>query len=276
VTRSDDAFHEYLLDQGVSESTATVYARTARRWGDGDPVAWFRRNVTGRTSWGTVGALQAAVRHYLEFTGQPADVELLTKRERRQKPRQVQYREALTTAELAMYLDVLDRSNIPDPAFTILKLLPHTGLRISEACNMLQADVQRHRDRTVFTVLGKGNKKRVVPLSDAAHAILQEYLRANLAETQNSRFLFPSPHRASASVQPQTVRVHLRSVRGHLPGEAREVTPHVLRHTFATNLLESGVDIKVLQTLLGHTSITTTQKYLHPSVDMLGDAVDKL
>jgi integrase/recombinase XerC len=162
---------------------------------------------------------------------------------------------------------------MPDPAYTILLLLPHTGLRIAEACNLTKADVQAQRNRRVLRVLGKGNKVRLVPLSTAATAILDAYMAdASLA---GQTWLFPSP-RGSGAVRPNAIREPLRRLRATLPGEAREVTPHVLRHTFATRLLDSGVDLKTLQVLLGHATIATTARYLHPSVEALGEAVDKL
>jgi site-specific recombinase XerD len=278
MAHDHEAFREYLIDEGLAESTASLYARTARRWEGKDPVEWFGKRAARGASQGTLGTLQAAVRWWLSFTGNDPNVELLTKRQRRQNPRQTEYREALTPEELEAYQHAVMESDIPDPQYTILRLLPHTGLRIREACSLRKADIVTARDRKVLSVLGKGNKVRMVPLSRTARQILSEYKRDNRLELHGQPWLFPSSRGGDEGgpVSPDGVRSRLRRLRERLPGDARRVTPHVLRHTFATRLLDSGVDLKTLQVLLGHSSLQTTSRYLHPSVDMLGDAIDKL
>ncbi len=145
----------------------------------------------------------------------------------------------------------------------ILELLFSTGLRVSECAGLLIEQVNLKRDE--FTVKGKGSKHRVVFVSDAAKRSLKAYLDHR---RDVSQFLFVRHDRAKnqapepASLTPRSVqRIVDRYAR--LAGITKPVTPHTLRHTFATDLLRNGADIRSVQSLLGHESITTTQVYTH-------------
>lgn len=145
----------------------------------------------------------------------------------------------------------------------ILELLFSTGLRVSELASLKIENVNLKRDE--FTVKGKGSKHRVVFLSDAAKRGIKSYLdrRRDVSE-----FLFVRHDRAkknSATTSPLTPRSIQRIVDRYAreAGITKEVTPHTLRHTFATDLLRNGADIRSVQSLLGHESITTTQVYTH-------------
>jgi site-specific recombinase XerD len=147
----------------------------------------------------------------------------------------------------------------------ILELLFSTGLRVSELCG-LDRDIDLSRDE--FSVRGKGEKVRVVFLSPAAKQAIKNYLdkRADLDDA-----LFVQMGRNSKSKNPSAdgLRLTARSVERTLKqyatkaGITRKVTPHVIRHSFATDLLENGADLRSVQALLGHSNITTTQVYTH-------------
>ena len=270
-------FEDYLYDLNLAPKTVAFYERTARRWGDDDPVEWSQSNVSGQTPRGTAYSLEAAVRHYCnwedETTGlrrNPPLPDRLIPRLRRQ---QQSFREALNEEELEAYTGAIDSSAAPEPVYTILKMLPRTGLRISEICGLSRNALKKRGRSTGLLVVGKGNKERWVPLSKQAKRELSAYMRH---ERPQSKWLFPSAQNVVRSVSPQTVRHHLRLVRERLPGYARDVTPHVLRHTAATRLLAAGVDLRTVQAILGHASIQTTAKYLHPTSDMLSDAMENL
>jgi site-specific recombinase XerD len=143
----------------------------------------------------------------------------------------------------------------------MLELLFSTGLRVSELCS-LNTDLDLSRDE--FSVRGKGEKVRVVFLSPAAKAAIKKYLdkRGDVDEA-----LFIQMGRASKSAK--DLRLTPRSVERIVKqyaiksGITRKVTPHVIRHSFATDLLENGADLRSVQALLGHENIATTQVYTH-------------
>lgn len=145
----------------------------------------------------------------------------------------------------------------------ILELLFSTGLRVSECAGLLIEQVNLKRDE--FTVKGKGSKHRVVFLSDAAKRALKAYLDHR---HDVSQFLFVRHDRAKGGA-PEPAPLTPRSVQrivdryARLAGITKPVTPHTLRHTFATDLLRNGADIRSVQSMLGHESITTTQVYTH-------------
>lgn len=139
----------------------------------------------------------------------------------------------------------------------ILELLFSTGLRVSELC-ALNSDIDLTRDE--LSVRGKGDKVRVVFLSSAAKEALRDYLKAR-KDMEEALFVdgrADKPHR----ITPRDVQRHLKSYVARA-GITNIVTPHTLRHAFATDLLSNGADIRSVQQLLGHASINTTQIYTH-------------
>lgn len=143
----------------------------------------------------------------------------------------------------------------------ILELFFSTGLRVSELCS-LNRDLDLSRDE--FSIRGKGEKVRVVFLSPAAKSAIKAYLdkRADIDEA-----LFVQMGRAAKSAKELrlTPRSVERTVKHYATkaGITRKVTPHVIRHSFATDLLQNGADLRSVQALLGHSNIATTQVYTH-------------
>ncbi|MCA9367391.1 tyrosine-type recombinase/integrase [Candidatus Kaiserbacteria bacterium] len=144
----------------------------------------------------------------------------------------------------------------------ILELLFSTGLRISELCALSIDDVDLSRDE--FSVRGKGDKVRVVFLSDTAKRALQEYLmaRKDLDDALFVRYGRKANDGGEPRIHPRAVQRLLKTYAAKA-GITRKVTPHVIRHSFATDLLQNGADIRSVQALLGHASINTTQVYTH-------------
>jgi site-specific recombinase XerD len=145
---------------------------------------------------------------------------------------------------------------------SIIELLFSTGLRVSELANLQITDVNLKKDE--FTVKGKGSKHRLVFLSNSAKDAIKIYLETR---KDTSPFLFVSHDRARAEreVIPLSPRSVQRIIEKNalIAGITKRVTPHILRHTFATDLLQNGADIRAVQSMLGHESITTTQVYTH-------------
>jgi integrase/recombinase XerD len=140
---------------------------------------------------------------------------------------------------------------------TLLELLYGSGLRASELVSLPLSAVPR--DAPLLTVTGKGGQQRMVPVSNRAGLALRRWLRLR---TGAGRHLFPS---ASAAGYLTRVRLFqlLKDLALRAGLDPAKVSPHVLRHAFATHLLEGGADLRVLQTLLGHADIVTTQIYTH-------------
>lgn len=177
----------------------------------------------------------------------------------KQEMRQVEFLEA---EELDRLLAVVAQQEgvlaLRDRA--ILELLFSTGLRVSELTLLKIENINLKRDE--FTIRGKGGTLRVVFLSLTAKDALKTYLSKR---RDASPFLFVSHDRAHASTNGLTPRSVQRIVERYAKeaGITKHITPHTLRHTFATDLLLSGADIRSVQSLLGHASITTTQIYTH-------------
>ncbi|HBR80398.1 MAG: Tyrosine recombinase XerC [Candidatus Uhrbacteria bacterium GW2011_GWE2_45_35] len=145
----------------------------------------------------------------------------------------------------------------------VLETLFSTGLRVSELANLKIDEVNLKRDE--FTVRGKGDKPRVVFLSDSAKDSIKKYLNKR---HDTSPYIFICHDRAkrgredSGPLSPRSIE-RLVQHYAKAAGITKRITPHTLRHTFATDLLMNGADIRSVQSLLGHASITTTQVYTH-------------
>lgn len=146
----------------------------------------------------------------------------------------------------------------------ILQLLFSTGLRVSELCS-LDSDLDLKADE--FSIRGKGGKVRVVFLSDEAKSAVKAYL-AKRKDFDEAMFVQLS-HNHKPNQKGKNLRINKRSVARIIKqyaikaGISKKVTPHVIRHVFATDLLSNGADIRSVQTLLGHANINTTQIYTH-------------
>lgn len=139
----------------------------------------------------------------------------------------------------------------------LLELLYGSGLRASELVSLPAAAVPR--DAPFLHVTGKGGQQRMVPVSTRARTVLSRWLAVRPA---GSRHLFPSRGESGHLTRVRLFQM-LRALAGRAGLDPERVSPHVLRHAFATHLLEGGADLRVLQTLLGHADIATTQIYTH-------------
>jgi integrase/recombinase XerC len=151
----------------------------------------------------------------------------------------------------------------------ILELLYSSGLRVSELTGLNVGGLDLREN--LVRVLGKGRKERIVPVGRKAHEALNAYLEAPGA-TGDDQPLFIN-HRGGR-LTPRSVQRHLK-VRLLKAGVLKDISPHALRHSFATHLLDGGADLRAIQELLGHASLSTTQRYTQVSVDQLMAVYDR-
>ncbi len=156
----------------------------------------------------------------------------------------------------------------------ILELLFSTGLRISELCALSIDDVDLTRDE--FSIRGKGDKIRVVFISDSARAAVKDYVmhRKDMDDALFIRYGHKAKKGDDLRIHPRAVQRLLKKYAAQA-GITRKVTPHVIRHSFATDLLSNGADLRSVQALLGHANIGTTQVYTHVTDKHLRDVHKK-
>jgi len=221
----------------------------------------------------SVGRMLSAVRGFYRFllldghllTADPT-AELVTPQSMQKLPR------FLTTEEMEKLLDAPDTSTtegVRDRA--LIELLYATGLRVSELVSLTTANIDT--EQGVLTCLGKGSKQRRVPVGRSALRWLQHYqgARRALMNGRESEHLFVGA--GGRPLTRQFVWAVLKRYAARMG--VRGVTPHVLRHSFATHLLERGADTRSLQALLGHSDLATTQIYTHVTSERLRSTYEK-
>jgi integrase/recombinase XerD len=168
--------------------------------------------------------------------------------------------------------------------YCLLEVLYATGLRVSELVSLPRTAAKR--DARMIVVRGKGDKERLVPLNEASRQAMADYLAATEAAKENkkgekkgsvatAKWLFPS-FGESGHLTRQHFARDLKELAVASGLQARLVSPHVLRHAFASHLLHNGADLRIVQTLLGHTDISTTQIYTHVVEERLKSLVRDL
>jgi integrase/recombinase XerD len=156
----------------------------------------------------------------------------------------------------------------------LLEVLYATGLRVSELVALPEAAARR--DLRMLVIRGKGGRERLVPLNDQAKRAMTDYLALRAeAKLDKSKWLFPS-FGESGHLSRQHFARELKELAAAAGLKAAQVSPHVLRHAFASHLLQNGADLRVVQTLLGHADISTTQIYTHVLEERLKSLVRDL
>ena len=277
------AFLEYLaVERGASPHTVRGYAGDLRefsaflrRAGDLGPAAVDMRSVRAYLASlhqrglakSSIGRKLASVRSCLRFLARRGVIE--------QNPARL-VRSPRPPRRLPSFLpkdeskQLLDRAHGPSASgcrdHALLELLYATGIRVAECCGLDGTDVDRSHG--TVRVLGKGDKERVVPVGEVALEAIDAYLAA--------RGRPDGPLFTNARGGRLTTRSAQRIVgrQARLSGTSRRVTPHTLRHTFATHMLGEGADLRLIQELLGHRRLSTTQRYTHVSPEHLMKVYD--
>ena len=152
----------------------------------------------------------------------------------------------------------------------ILELLYSTGLRVSELSNIKILEIDRSQN--VIKVLGKGSRERIVPYGSKADEAVTQYLKSRSELKPKEDYLFLN--KRGTRLSPRSIERIVKKY-GILSGISKKIGPHSLRHTFATHLLGNGADLRSIQELLGHSSLSTTQKYTHTSIEELMKVYDE-
>ena len=170
--------------------------------------------------------------------------------------------ETLQVSQVVQILESIDTSKpLGRRDLAILELFYSSGLRLAEVCSIRLETLDL--DDGFLRVTGKGNKTRIVPVGGRASKALEDYLqneRSNLIKSQSSSEIFLSVR--GGPLSPDRVRQIVKQ-RAAQAGLSQKIYPHLLRHSFATHLLQNGADLRVIQELLGHADISTTQIYTH-------------
>ena len=271
-----DTFCDALwLEEGLSKNTLTSYRRDlhkvslwlAQRQRDllsatHIDLLEFIAQQTAQLQASSTSRLLSSLRRFYQYALRQGllqtDPSLLI--ERPKLPRRLPH--SLTEAEVEALLHAPDTNKVlgvRDRA--MLETLYATGLRVSELVHLKLSEVSL--DMGVLRVMGKGSKERLVPLGEQAMDSIQSYLntaRAALLAQRQSDALFVTARGAAMTRQMFWYLIKRHAVAG---GVRKHLSPHTLRHAFATHLLNHGADLRVVQMLLGHADISTTQIYTH-------------
>ena len=256
--RDLESLHAYLSERRSSLTTA----------GADELRTYLQEQTRSKKTTKTVARRLAAIKSFLRFRMSEGDdvAEIIAQLER-PKPE----RDLPTTLSRAQVEQLISAPNPKDRLFSrdvaILELLYASGLRATELCELKLRDLNLQVG--AVRVFGKGSKERIVPVGRAAIEAITRYLtecRPNLDKTNTSERLFLS--RSGKSLERVGLWMLVERY-GRKSGLLKQVHPHVLRHCFATHLLSGGADLRVVQELLGHSDISTTQIYTHVDQDRL-------
>jgi len=155
----------------------------------------------------------------------------------------------------------------------MLEILYASGLRVSELIALKKSSFQKKSNGVYFLIIkGKGNKERIAPLNKSATDAIKRYLKVSKSDKET--WLFPSSSKGGHMTRQRMGQI-LKKLAIPANIDPNKVSPHILRHSFASHLLNNGMDLRVLQELLGHSDISTTQIYTHIADDRLKSLVSK-
>ncbi|MGO2084150.1 site-specific tyrosine recombinase XerD [Vagococcus sp.] len=287
-------FEEYLhylkIERGLSENTILSYRRDLRnyleflekneiiKWDDIDRylvLDFLEKLRAEQKSSATIIRMISSLRRFHQFLRQERFCEtdpmqhIDTPKKKQKLPKTLSIKEVeqiIETPDTSTVLGMRDRA--------ILEVMYATGLRVSELISLKLDDL--HLSLGLLQTTGKGDKERIVPLGDLSIRWVERYLdearpfllEKNKKKSEQPPFLFLNYAGQGFSRQGiwKNLKIHVVE-----SGVDKEVTPHTLRHSFATHLLENGADLRVVQELLGHADISTTQIYTHISKKRMAD-----
>ncbi|GJM48154.1 site-specific tyrosine recombinase XerD [Weissella soli] len=287
----EDYLHYVTVERGLSANTRTSYGQDLRQFFkylerpeqplslvDVDRfhilnfLSYLEANGKSRNSIIHMVSTLRKFFQYATLTVQWVPVDPMTQVD---PPKKAQHLPAvLTLAEVERLLQVPDTTTkLGVRNRAILEVMYATGLRVSELVNLSLDNL--HLELGLIQTIGKGDKERIIPIGDIAAIWLTRYLkdiRPQLGRTQDDKVIFLNDHGHQLTRQGvwKLIKQLVKAA-----GITKDVSPHTLRHSFATHILENGADLRIVQELLGHSDISTTQIYTHISNKRLMTVYEK-
>lgn len=285
----EDFLHFLQIERGLADNTLISYNRdltnylqhqeerlNKTNWNDvlRNDILFFLYELkdTGKST-STISRHISSIRSFHQFlvreqlVTHDASVHIEKPRKDRTLP------DVLSQDEMNRLLDIPETKPLDLRTKAMLELLYATGLRVTEMIELKTSDV--HLMMGFVQCFGKGSKERIVPLGDTAKQAIEKYLdngRPELVKAQPTKTLFVNQHGRPLTRQGFWKILRKKSLEA---GITKNITPHTLRHSFATHLLENGADLRIVQEMLGHEDISTTQIYTHVTKSRLKDMYQK-
>src|SRR5690625_1821680 len=282
----EDFFHYLQIERGLSENTLKSYRRDLTQYSlyidkvmqkstwevvkRSDIIGFLHMLKDDGKSAATISRNTSTIRLFHQFLIREQIVEhdpslhIETPRKDRKLP------DILSPNEIEILLTITDNTPLAIRNKAMLELLYATGLRVTELITLQMNDL--HLTMGFVRCLGKGSKERIVPLGHHAIDAIEEYLKDARPKLTRNRLddnmLFVNQH--GRPLTRQGFRKVLKTIAKNA-GLEKRITPHTLRHSFATHLLENGADLRAVQEMLGHSDISTTQIYTHVTRTRLKD-----
>lgn len=286
----EDFFHYLHIERGLALNTIISYRRDLNQYVDylkneAKKTAWeqvqrtdimnfLRQQYDAGKSQATISRMISTIRSFHQFLNREQilqkdiTVHIETPRRKRTLP------DVLSAKEVDKLLDIKEDTPLDLRNKAMLELLYATGLRVSELINLKMGDV--HLLMGFVQCFGKGAKERIVPLGDVAKQAIEKYLQLGrpslMRKGKDHDILFVNQH--GNPLTRQGFWKILRKIAMEA-GLKKNISPHTLRHSFATHLLENGADLRAVQEMLGHADISTTQIYTHVTRMRLKDMYEK-
>lgn len=286
----EDFFHYLQIERGLAENTLISYRRDLNQyvqflkeerksddWNKidrHDIISFLSTLKTEGKSAATIARMVSSIRSFHQFlirervVKTDASLHIETPKQGRLLP------DVLSLEEVDKLLEIKVDSPLGIRNKAMLELLYATGLRVSELIELELADV--HITMGFVRCIGKGGKERIVPLGEIAKTAIEQYLhyaRPELVKRNRSETRLFVNHHGRPLTRQGFWKIIKKSALN--VGLTKEITPHTLRHSFATHLLENGADLRAVQEMLGHADISTTQIYTHVSKTRLKDTYDQ-
>lgn len=279
-----------LVEKGLSKNTVAAYRRDLERlahylqinnqdWQSitSDDlvlyIAWLRglNNEDFKIGEASIARNVVALRNFYDYLATEHNLVNITKSINPPKiPKRLP--KALSIENIDNFLKITRSDKYAPRDRALLELLYATGGRVSEIISLKIEDISKSKEFTSLRLTGKGGKQRVVPIGKFAQDALDQYLescRPDLLKNKSTKFLFLNT-RGGGLTRQSAWSIVLTQAKS--AGISENLSPHSLRHSFATHLLDGGADIRAVQELLGHASVTTTQIYTLITIDKLRES----
>lgn len=286
----EDFFHYLQIERGLSHNTLESYERDLQgyvaflketypeiKWSELErrdiTMYLYQLRDTGKST-ATLSRTMSSIRLFHQFlireqiTTNDPSLHIETPKKERKLP------DTLSVKDIQNLLDIQGDKPLTLRNKAMLELMYATGLRVSELIGLNIGDV--HLTMGFVQCMGKGSRERIVPIGETAIQAIQTYIDygrpALLKKRPNSTVLFLNQRGTVLTRQGFWKILKSEASRAHI---YKNMTPHTLRHSFATHLLENGADLRAVQEMLGHSDIATTQIYTHVTKTRLKDTYDK-